>query len=163
MHPVYHAKITVSTKNFPRSEGRKCGVKGLVRRGLMVWRWSSPPSMTKSKYIANLPLDQRVESVPLDLRSIPLDLRSICPFVASKYLRSYDAPVYDAKITVSTKNPIPCKTKCRHVKWGVRVYVGSIFAYLARRPPNRFNPHPGECALASILKRFGGALGSILK
>src|SRR6516225_8135841 len=29
MHPVYHAKITVSTKNFPRSEGRKCGVKGL--------------------------------------------------------------------------------------------------------------------------------------
>src|SRR6516225_2563005 len=37
MHPVYHAKITVSTKNFPRSEGRKCGVKGLVRRGLMVW------------------------------------------------------------------------------------------------------------------------------
>src|SRR6516162_1233891 len=38
MHPVYHAKITVSTKNFPRSEGRKCGVKGLVQwRGLMVW------------------------------------------------------------------------------------------------------------------------------
>ena len=37
-HPVYHAKITVSTKNFPRSEGRKCGVKGLVQwRGLMVW------------------------------------------------------------------------------------------------------------------------------
>src|SRR6516165_2386818 len=95
MHPVYHAKITVSTKNFPRSEGRKCGVKGLVRRGLMVWRWSSPPSRTKSKYIANL---------PLDLRSIPLDLRSICPFVASKYLRSYDAPVYRATITVSTKN-----------------------------------------------------------
>jgi hypothetical protein len=31
MHPVYHAKITVSTKNFPRSEGRKCGVKGLVQ------------------------------------------------------------------------------------------------------------------------------------
>src|SRR6516162_2757618 len=29
-HPVYHAKITVSTKNFPRSEGRKCGVKGPV-------------------------------------------------------------------------------------------------------------------------------------
>jgi hypothetical protein len=29
MHPVYHAKITVSTKNFPRSEGRKCGVKDL--------------------------------------------------------------------------------------------------------------------------------------
>jgi hypothetical protein len=29
MHPVYHAKITVSTKNFPRSEGRKNGVKGL--------------------------------------------------------------------------------------------------------------------------------------
>src|SRR6516225_5326031 len=29
MHPVYHAKITVSTKNFPRSEGRRCGVKGL--------------------------------------------------------------------------------------------------------------------------------------
>src|SRR6516162_10417888 len=29
MHPVYHATITVSTKNFPRSEGRKCGVKGL--------------------------------------------------------------------------------------------------------------------------------------
>src|ERR1700745_4121981 len=26
MHSVYHAKITVSTKNFPRSEGRKCGV-----------------------------------------------------------------------------------------------------------------------------------------
>src|SRR6516162_10286398 len=48
MHPVYHAKIAVSTKNFPRSEGRKCGVKGLVQwRGLMVWsrsrfRWSSP-------------------------------------------------------------------------------------------------------------------------
>src|SRR6516225_4465569 len=38
MHPVYHAKITVSTKNFPRSEGRKCGVKGLVQwHGLMVW------------------------------------------------------------------------------------------------------------------------------
>src|SRR5215470_12866222 len=38
MHPVYHAKITVSTKNFPRSEGRKCGVKGLVQwRGLMIW------------------------------------------------------------------------------------------------------------------------------
>ena len=37
-HPVYHAKITVSTKNFPRSEGRKCGVKGLDQwRGLMVW------------------------------------------------------------------------------------------------------------------------------
>src|SRR6516165_12409015 len=37
MHPVYHAKITVSTKNFPRSEGRKCGVKGLVQwHGLMV-------------------------------------------------------------------------------------------------------------------------------
>ena len=36
MHQVYHAKITVSTKNFPRSEGRKCGVKGLVQwRGLM--------------------------------------------------------------------------------------------------------------------------------
>src|SRR6516162_7376030 len=30
MHPVYHAKITVSTKNFPRSEGRKCGVKGAM-------------------------------------------------------------------------------------------------------------------------------------
>jgi FkbM family methyltransferase len=28
MRPVYHAKITVSTKNFPQSEGRKCGVKG---------------------------------------------------------------------------------------------------------------------------------------
>jgi hypothetical protein len=42
-HPVYHAKITVSTKNFPRSEGRKCGVKGLVQwRGLTVWSrsWS---------------------------------------------------------------------------------------------------------------------------
>ena len=38
MHPVYHAKTTVSTKNFPRSEGRKCGVKGLVQwHGLMVW------------------------------------------------------------------------------------------------------------------------------
>ena len=38
MHPVYHAKITVSTKNFPRSEGRKCGVKDLVQwRGLMAW------------------------------------------------------------------------------------------------------------------------------
>ena len=38
MHPVYHAKITVSTKNFTRSEGRKCGVKGLVQwRGLMIW------------------------------------------------------------------------------------------------------------------------------
>jgi len=28
--PSHHAKITVSTKNFPRSEGRKCGVKGLA-------------------------------------------------------------------------------------------------------------------------------------
>jgi hypothetical protein len=38
MHPVYHAKITVSTKNFPWSEGRKCGEKGLVQcRSLMVW------------------------------------------------------------------------------------------------------------------------------
>ena len=38
MHPVYLTKITVSTKNFPRSEGRKCGVKGLVQwRGLMIW------------------------------------------------------------------------------------------------------------------------------
>jgi hypothetical protein len=38
MHPVYHAKITVSTKNFPRSEGRKCGVKGLDQwHGLMAW------------------------------------------------------------------------------------------------------------------------------
>src|SRR5215467_2319909 len=42
MHPVYHAKITVSTKNFPRSEGRKCGVKGLDQwHGLMVARMSS--------------------------------------------------------------------------------------------------------------------------
>src|SRR6516225_3322550 len=37
MPPVYHAKITVSTKNFLRSEGRKCSVKGLDQwRGLMV-------------------------------------------------------------------------------------------------------------------------------
>jgi hypothetical protein len=37
MHPVYHAKMTVSTNNFPRSEGRKCGVKGLDQwHGLMV-------------------------------------------------------------------------------------------------------------------------------
>ena len=31
MYPVYHVKITVSTKNFTRSEARKCGVKGLVQ------------------------------------------------------------------------------------------------------------------------------------
>ena len=33
-------------------------------------------------------------------------------------------------------------TKCRHVEWGVRVYVGSIFAYLTRRPPNRLRIEP---------------------
>ena len=55
MHPVYHAKITVSTKNFLRSEGRKCSVKGLDQwRGLMVWsrswfRWSSPHQTASSR------------------------------------------------------------------------------------------------------------------
>src|SRR5262252_4903182 len=47
---VYHAKITVSTKNFPRSEGRKCGVKGLVQwRGLMVWSRSCHGYTDKGK------------------------------------------------------------------------------------------------------------------
>ena len=41
--PVYHAKITVSTKNFPRSEGRKCGVKGLMDSANIQWRKGSRP------------------------------------------------------------------------------------------------------------------------
>jgi hypothetical protein len=51
MHPVYHEKITVSTKNFPRSEDRKCGVKGLVQwRALMVWSrsWFSETRISTS-------------------------------------------------------------------------------------------------------------------
>src|SRR6516162_5864995 len=85
MHPVYHAKITVSTKNFPRSEGRKCGVKGLVRRGLMVWSRSIACSGAFDE---------------IALRLIP----SLACLTKSKYCETTMHPVYHAKITVSTKN-----------------------------------------------------------
>jgi hypothetical protein len=58
--------------------------------------------------------------------------------------------------------PIPCKTKCRHVEWGVRVYVGSIFAYLARRPPNRLRIEPsapqgsGLGTICDVIGSFSG-------
>src|SRR6516165_9298789 len=60
MHPVYHAKITVSTKNFPRSEGRKCGVKGLDQwHGLMVARMSSSSAGGESATYFTEPPDCR--------------------------------------------------------------------------------------------------------
>jgi hypothetical protein len=65
----YHAKITVSTKNFPRSGGRKCGVKGLVQwRGLMVARMSSSSAGGESATYFTEPPDFHISPIssPLD-------------------------------------------------------------------------------------------------
>src|SRR6516162_1177954 len=68
MHPVYHAKITVSTKNFPRSEDRKCGVKGLMDSANIQWRKGCPCRKLKLEHIDGV---ARPRSAPKELGQLP--------------------------------------------------------------------------------------------
>ena len=88
MHPVYHAKITVSTKNFTRSEGRKCGVKGLVQWRGLIHRATGFP------YISPISSGLRGRGE----RYIPKNV-----FFLREEVLIYDAPVYHAKITFREK------------------------------------------------------------